>query len=118
MKLPLPKTLFGRLLAIVMMPMILVQVVTILVFYERHWDTVTRYMATNLSADVAVIVDRYASDQSPDQFKDTRAFAQRYFQFDVQWDQGGILTKEQPNNRSEYAYQMLDQGLQSRLSYS
>ena len=117
MKLPLPKTLFGRLLAIVMMPMILVQVVTILVFYERHWDTVTRYMATNLSADVAVIVDRYASDQSPDQFKDTRAFARRYFQFDVQWDQGGILTKEQPNNRSEYAYQMLDQGLQSRLSY-
>jgi two-component system osmolarity sensor histidine kinase EnvZ len=88
-----------------------------LVFYERHWDTVTRYMATNLSADVAVIVDRYASDQSPDQFKDTSAFARRYFQFDVQWDQGGILTKEQPNDRSEYAYQMLDQGLQSRLSY-
>jgi len=77
MKLPLPKTLFGRLLAIVMVPMILVQVVTILVFYERHWDTVTRYMATNLSADMAVIVDRYASQQTPENFSDTSAFAWR-----------------------------------------
>jgi len=117
MKLPLPKTLFGRLLAIVMVPMILVQVVTILVFYERHWDTVTRYMATNLSADMAVIVDRYASQQTPENFSDTSAFAWRYFQFDVEWDQGGILAKDQFGSRSEYAFQMLDQGLKSRLSY-
>ena len=37
----LPKTLFGRMLSIILIPMILVQVITIFIFYDRHWDTVT-----------------------------------------------------------------------------
>ena len=36
----LPKTLFGRMLSIILVPMILVQVITVFIFYERHWDTV------------------------------------------------------------------------------
>ena len=75
MKSLMPKRLFTRLMVIVMVPMVVVQVVTILVFYERHWDTVTRYMATNLSADVAVIVDQYAANQTPEQFEDTAFMA-------------------------------------------
>ena len=43
----LPKTLFGRMLSIILVPMILVQVITIFIFYERHWDTVTRHMASS-----------------------------------------------------------------------
>ena len=46
----LPKTLFGRMLSMILVPMILVQVITIFIFYERHWDTVTRHMASQLSA--------------------------------------------------------------------
>ena len=34
----LPKTLFGRMLSIILVPMILVQVITVFIFYERHWD--------------------------------------------------------------------------------
>ena len=48
----LPKTLFGRMLSIIMVPMILVQLITIFIFYERHWDTVTRHMAGQLAAAV------------------------------------------------------------------
>ena len=40
----LPKTLFGRMLSIILIPMILVQIVTVFIFYERHWDSVTRQM--------------------------------------------------------------------------
>ena len=34
----MPKTLFGRMLGIILVPMILVQIVTVFIFYERHWD--------------------------------------------------------------------------------
>ena len=54
----LPKTLFGRMLSIIMVPMILVQLITIFIFYERHWDTVTRHMASQLAADIGLLADR------------------------------------------------------------
>ena len=117
MKSLMPKRLFTRLMVIVMVPMVVVQVVTILVFYERHWDTVTRYMATNLSADVAVIVDQYANNQTPEQFENTRIYAWRYFYFDLQWSQGAILEKETNLQPSNYAGNALQQSLAQRLSY-
>ena len=49
----LPKTLFGRMLSIILVPMIIVQVITVFIFYERHWDTVTRHMAANLASEEA-----------------------------------------------------------------
>ena len=60
----LPKTLFGRMLSIILVPMILVQVITVFIFYERHWDTVTRHMATQLAADISLLADR--AGRSPD----------------------------------------------------
>ena len=48
----MPQTLFGRMLIIILVPMILVRVVTIFIFYERHWDSVTRQMAASLAGDV------------------------------------------------------------------
>ena len=117
MKSLMPKRLFTRLMVIVMVPMVVVQVVTILVFYERHWDTVTRYMATNLSADVAVIVDQYAANQTPEQFENTRLYGWRYFYFDLKWNQGAILEKETNLQPSNYAGNILLQSLAQKLSY-
>ena len=48
----MPKTLFGRMLGIILVPMILVQIVTVFIFYERHWDSVTRQMASSLAGEI------------------------------------------------------------------
>ena len=53
----LPKTLFGRMLSIILVPMIIVQVITVFIFYERHWDTVNRHMAANLASEIAFLID-------------------------------------------------------------
>ena len=52
----LPRTLFGRSLLIIVTPMVLVQVVAAYIFYERHWDTVSRHLAQGLAGDVATVV--------------------------------------------------------------
>ena len=54
----LPKTIYGRMLSIILLPMILVQVITVFIFYERHWDTVTRHMAQNLAGEMALIINQ------------------------------------------------------------
>lgn len=57
----LPRTLMGRSLLIIVTPLVLLQVIAATVFYERHWDTVTRRLASSLAGDVALIVT-YAED--------------------------------------------------------
>lgn len=52
----LPRTLFGRALLIIVTPLLLMQAVTAYVFYERHWDTLTRRLVSNLAGDIGLIV--------------------------------------------------------------
>jgi two-component system osmolarity sensor histidine kinase EnvZ len=113
----LPNTLFGRMMLIIMTPMILVQVVTILIFYERHWDTVTRYMASNLAADMAVIIDKYAENQSPENFTATRAYAWEYFNFEMELEEGGILKRGTSLGLQTYAGEQFTTRLDTRFSY-
>lgn len=53
----LPKSLFGRSLLIVLLPLLILQAVLAYVFYERHWDTVTRWLAVGLAGELSLMVD-------------------------------------------------------------
>ena len=53
----LPKTLFGRSLMIIIMPLVLLQLVMVVIFYERHWESMTRQLVNNLAGDIALLVD-------------------------------------------------------------
>ena len=65
----LPKTLFGRMLSIILVPMIIVQVITVFIFYERHWDTVTRHMAANLASEIAFLIDGIGTTPDAEQIE-------------------------------------------------
>ncbi len=53
----LPKTLFGRSLLILGMPLILVQFISIWVFYDRHVDTITTRMAQSLAGEIKTAIN-------------------------------------------------------------
>ena len=46
----LPKSLFGRSLMIIITPLILLQVVSTWIFFDRHWDTITRRLASSIAS--------------------------------------------------------------------
>lgn len=52
----LPRTLFGRSLLIVVLPIILLQVLVTYIFYERHWDNVARRLAQGVAGEVAAVI--------------------------------------------------------------
>jgi two-component system, OmpR family, osmolarity sensor histidine kinase EnvZ len=58
LKIALPKSLFGRALLILMLPTIIVQILAVTVFYERHWASIQRHLASSLAGEVAVMMDR------------------------------------------------------------
>ncbi|MGQ0675401.1 MAG: ATP-binding protein, partial [Rhodospirillales bacterium] len=54
----LPHSLFGRALLIIVMPLILVQVISTYVFYDRHWYTMTRRLALGVAGDIGLVIDQ------------------------------------------------------------
>jgi two-component system osmolarity sensor histidine kinase EnvZ len=53
----MPRTLFGRSLLIILVPLLLLQMIVAFVFFDRHWDTMTDKLVEALTGEVAVIVD-------------------------------------------------------------
>ncbi|HEX7968824.1 MAG TPA: histidine kinase dimerization/phospho-acceptor domain-containing protein, partial [Stellaceae bacterium] len=62
----LPRTLFGRSLIIIILPLVLAQLIATWIFYDRHWDTVQRRLATSVAADIAVTLEamRYTDNRA------------------------------------------------------
>ena len=60
-----PRTLFNRLIIIILLPLLIVQLLTVTVFYVRHWNTVTRHMAQNLVSDLSAIVSQVKDKNNP-----------------------------------------------------
>ena len=114
----LPKTLFGRMLSIILVPMILVQVITVFIFYERHWDTVTRHMAANLSSEIAFLIGDLGTSPDAEQIETVIADGWQFFNFPVNFET--TLTLPQKNNSvpKTYAEEILRTELSKRLSHS
>ena len=54
----LPRTLFGRTLLIIVTPVVLAQIVATWIFYDRHWETVTRRLSFAVAGEVALVIDQ------------------------------------------------------------
>jgi two-component system osmolarity sensor histidine kinase EnvZ len=52
----LPHSLFGRFLMIILLPNIMVQLVAVYIFYERHWSGVSKHMTVALASEISMIV--------------------------------------------------------------
>ncbi len=53
----LPRTMFGRSLLIVVMPLILLQAIATWVFYDRHWAAVSWRLSAAVAGDIGLLVD-------------------------------------------------------------
>src|SRR5882724_12070858 len=53
----LPQTMFGRSLLLIVMPLVLVQIIAIWVFYARHWETVSRRLASDVAGDIGMLIE-------------------------------------------------------------
>ena len=56
-RLIVPRSLFWRSLLIVVVPLLILQLLLTYVFYNRHWDTVTRWLAFGVAGEVALLAE-------------------------------------------------------------
>lgn len=53
----LPRTLFGRSLLILVTPVVLIQIFTTYMFFERHWTKITSRLAFGVAGEIALVSD-------------------------------------------------------------
>jgi two-component system osmolarity sensor histidine kinase EnvZ len=61
----MPKTLFGRSLLIIVLPVAIMQIAVTYIFFDAHWQTVTSRLSEGLAGDIAWAVESYQEDPSP-----------------------------------------------------
>ncbi len=86
-----PRTLFGRALLIIVIPIVLLQLVSAYVFFERHWNTVGGYLALDLANDIATVISLI--EAFPE--KSDQAFilytARRFLSLEMRFEDGNVL---------------------------
>ena len=107
----LPRTLFGRSLLIIVSPLILLQVISTHIFYDRHWDTITRRLSSSIAGDVSMVLNMLSENPAPKKHAAIFDRARKTFGFIITMEPGVIL----PNKKSVPANARIDHFLSHAL---
>ena len=92
----LPKSLLGRSLLIIVTPLVLLQVVSAIIFFESHWDKVTLRLAKSVAGDTSLIISLMRRYPGPENRDWIFRLASRHMEFSATFDEGRILPNRPP----------------------
>jgi len=96
---------------IIVMPLVLLQIVAIYIFYERHWDTITRRLARDLAGEITVIIHLMERYPAVDEKKMILDQALTFLEIRAFLKEGEMLPAAEPKS----AFGFLDKTLHHEL---
>ncbi len=90
----LPRGLLGRSLLIIIVPLVVLQVVSGIVFYDRHWANVSRHRANALAGDVAMLTELLRDFEPGNRRNEVFGMAHRTLDLIVRFERDEILPNE------------------------
>ncbi len=96
-----PSTLYGRALIIIIAPIILVQTISGYIFFERHWDSITRQLSSELASKISALISLYDEKYPTLDPVAVRNFAGEHFSLFVTFESEGKIEKEDPKPTNE-----------------
>ncbi|MCH7833313.1 MAG: HAMP domain-containing protein, partial [Proteobacteria bacterium] len=87
----LPKSLLGRSLLIIVMPLVILQVVSATIFYETHWDKVTLRLARGVAGDIAAVITLLRRNPKPENRRWIFDLASNTMEFQVTLKEKAVL---------------------------
>jgi len=89
----LPKSLLGRSILIIVSPLILLQLVSGIIFYETHWDKVSLRLARGVAGDVGAVVNLMHREFGPDARQMALEIASANMGLGVEFREGAVLDR-------------------------
>lgn len=87
----LPRSLFGRALAILMVPIVVLQLIVGLIFFERHYQRVTAQLTRGVALELSLALDRIEAGPT-DARKAALGEVARALEMDLAFRDGAALT--------------------------
>ncbi len=91
----LPKSLLGRSLMIVIMPLVILQVIAAVIFYESHWHKVSLTMSRGVAGDIATVIDLIHKNQNKENIDWILDLPAKNMNMLVNFKRGEIITTSQ-----------------------
>jgi two-component system osmolarity sensor histidine kinase EnvZ len=89
-----PPSLFWRSILIVVLPLVILQIVLTVIFYNRHWDVVTRWLAAGVAGEVALAVELLEEAATPEDRRRVLARFREFHDLRLSFEPGGDLAVE------------------------
>ncbi len=89
----LPKSLLGRSILIIVSPLVLLQVVSTILFFESHWDKITRRLAAGVAGDIAAVIDLMNYAPSQTHYDWIQQLASSKMGLEINYKEKGVLEK-------------------------
>lgn len=87
----LPATLMGRSAMIILVPLILVQIISTFIFYDNHWETLSRRLAQGLAGDISHIRIFMRDNPTQEDFQWIQNSARQTMQLDISFEADAVL---------------------------
>lgn len=94
----LPATLMGRTALIIIVPLILVQVISTFIFYDNHWETMSRRLAQGLAGDISHVRVYMRDNPTAEDFEWIRTVARQTMLLTISFEPGAALPPDQAIN--------------------
>ena len=108
----LPQTLLGRSILILLIPLIVLQIIITLIFYNRHWDTIIRHRTIDFVNDITLIVESFEKNKSKENQKWTLKNVSEKLQMQTIYSKNKKLSfyeyKEKKTELGKYLSENLD----------
>ena len=88
----MPKTLLGRSLMIVFVPIIILVILTTLIFYQTSWDIISKRLSQSVVGDIGVVIDLIEKKDLSEakntiqpklNIEEAKLISQKYFNFQI-----------------------------------
>lgn len=113
----LPRSLFGRWLVLLVAPVVVLQALLTYVFYERHWDAVTRRLGLGLAGEIAVVIATRENNTDPSVLADLMYRMDQSLEIDITFKPAADFPSNIPApRRYSILDRMLVQALGERVS--
>ncbi len=113
----LPRTLFGRSLLILVVPILMIQIITTIVFFDRLWSNMTDRLADAASGEIAIMAEEGDRGMDEAQWRETRAYAARNLSLLISYERGGRMAPAKNSQYRPMLVRTLDKSLKAQIRH-
>ncbi|PCJ02856.1 MAG: two-component sensor histidine kinase [Alphaproteobacteria bacterium] len=94
-----PRTLFGRSLLILILPILIIQAISMFIFFDRHWVKMTSRLAFAVAGEISILSSYIDLSDNDEMVQKIMSLSEQHLEFLITFDRGEILIQDtMPSN--------------------